>query len=66
MAFETKALLRLLASQVARAESLEEAYLIIAKAANVEGMQVPTYEEERAEIEQLISKHREKSKEKNG
>jgi len=45
MAYETKVILKLLASQVAKAENLEEAYDAIVDAANVEGMDLPSYKE---------------------
>lgn len=45
MAYETKVILALLSQQVAKAESVEEAYTMIVEAANVEGMELPTYEE---------------------
>ena len=50
MAYETKVILRLLASQVAKAENLEEAYDAIATAASVEGMKIPDYKDEKARI----------------
>ena len=45
MAFETKVILTLLSQQVGVAKSLEEAYTFIVNAANVEGVQLPSYEE---------------------
>jgi len=45
MAFETKVILTLLAEYVGRAETVEEAYNVIVKAANVEGLELPSYEE---------------------
>ena len=51
MAYETKVILTLLAQQVAQAESAREAYSYIARAANVEGLQLPTYDDLRKEIE---------------
>lgn len=45
MAYETKVILALLAQQVAKAESVKEAYTMIVQAANVEGVELPTYEE---------------------
>ena len=47
MAYETKVILRLLAKQVAKSETLEEAYNAIADAANAEGVIVPSYEDEK-------------------
>ncbi|MCL2405618.1 MAG: hypothetical protein FWC92_08740 [Defluviitaleaceae bacterium] len=45
MAYETKVILTLLAEYVGRAETVEEAYNIIIRAANVEGVKLPSYEE---------------------
>ena len=50
MAYETKVILTMLADRVARADSLEEAYNCITKAACVEGMKLPDYEEARKEF----------------
>jgi len=45
MAYETKAILSLLAHTVSKAESVEEAYDAILAAANVEGFDLPPYKE---------------------
>ena len=45
MASETKVILTLLAEYVGRAKTVEEAYEVIVKAANVEGVELPNYEE---------------------
>ena len=45
MAYETKVILALLARQIGNSETIEEAYTAIVEAANVEGVQLPTYEE---------------------
>ena len=45
MAFETKVILSLLARHIAKAESLEEAYEAVAEAANVEGLDLPSFQE---------------------
>ncbi|MCL2853081.1 MAG: hypothetical protein FWE20_08635 [Defluviitaleaceae bacterium] len=45
MAYETKVILALLAQQIGRAKSVREAYTVVAKAANVEGMILPPYDE---------------------
>jgi hypothetical protein len=45
MAYKTKSLLSLLAHAIAKAESAEEAYEAVIAAANVEGMDLPSYEE---------------------
>jgi len=54
----TKAILNVIANQVACAESLEEAYIFIAEAANVEGLEVPSYEEAKNKFSRLIAKNR--------
>jgi|GEM_PF-715448 len=51
--YETKALLSLLANSIARAQSVKEAYSVIIEAANVEGVNLPTYKEKLEEIEEL-------------
>jgi len=53
MAYDTKALLSSLAQNVAKSESVEEAYLAVMKTANVEGVQIPTYDEAMEELEGL-------------
>ena len=45
MAYETKVILTLLAEYVGRAKTVEEAYDVIVKAANVEGVELPSYKE---------------------
>lgn len=45
MAYETKVILALLARCVADAGTVEEAYTAIVEAANVEDVQLPSYEE---------------------
>jgi hypothetical protein len=52
MAYETKVILTLLSQQVAKAKTLKEAYTAIARAANVEGVKLPSYEELRKELEE--------------
>jgi len=51
--YETKVLLSLLADNIARAKTPKEAYAVIVAAANVEGVNLPSYEEKLAEIEEL-------------
>jgi len=51
MAYETKVILTLLAQQVGKAKSIKEAYNAIVRAANVEGMQLPSYEDFLKEME---------------
>jgi len=45
MAYETKVILTLLAEQAVKAKTTKEIYNAIRGAANVEGVQLPTYEE---------------------
>jgi hypothetical protein len=45
VAYETKVILTLLAEQAAKAKSTKEVYNAIRSAANVEGVQLPTFEE---------------------
>jgi len=45
MAYETKVILTLLSNQIGKAETLEEAYEAVVSAANVEGLQLPSYDE---------------------
>ena len=45
MAYETKVILMMIAESIGKAKSLKEAYDFVAKAASVEGLQLPTYEE---------------------
>jgi len=50
MAFETKVILTLLIDTISKAENVKEAYNAVAKAARVEGLIVPEYEDA---VEQL-------------
>jgi|GEM_PF-5133623 len=43
--YETKVLLALIASRIAKSETLEEAYRSIADAASIEGLSLPPFEE---------------------
>jgi hypothetical protein len=45
MALETKVIIALLAEAAAKAKTAKEVYNSIAVAGNVEGLQLPTYEE---------------------
>ncbi|MCL2853039.1 MAG: hypothetical protein FWE20_08425 [Defluviitaleaceae bacterium] len=54
MAYETKVLLAILARYVAKADTLEDAYDAIKSAANVDGMNLPTYEEMVREVRACI------------
>jgi len=56
MAYETKVILALLAQYIGRAETVEEAYECVVKAANVEGLELPSYEEFRLELENKKNK----------
>ena len=51
MAYETKVILSLLAQQVGKSKTVKEAYTAIVKAANVEGMDLPSYEDFIKELE---------------
>ena len=51
MAYETKVILMLLAGQIGRARSVKEAYSMVVKAASVEGLELPSYEEFQKELE---------------
>jgi len=55
MAFETKVIIKLLAQQVGNSKTIREAYGYITKAAEVEGMTLPSYEEWQKEVEELQS-----------
>jgi len=50
MAYETKVILRLLANQIALAETIEQAFEMIRTAAQVEGLIIPDYDEVRKEL----------------
>jgi len=52
MAFETKAIFSLLADSIGRAKSAKEAYNIVVRAANVEGVNLPSYDEFIASLEE--------------
>jgi len=47
MAYETKVILTLLADRISKANSAKEAYKVVANAAKVEGLELPTFEEAR-------------------
>ncbi|MCL2633543.1 MAG: hypothetical protein FWD34_03405 [Oscillospiraceae bacterium] len=53
MAFETKALLSTIADNIAKSETLKEAYSVVMKAANVEGVSLPSYEEAVEEVKAM-------------
>ena len=50
MTYETKVILRLLANQIALAETIEQAFEMIRTAAQVEGLSIPDLEGVRAEL----------------
>ena len=52
MTYETKVILTLIAEAVARSESIKEAYGHIVRAANAEGLKLPSYEEIKEMFEQ--------------
>jgi len=56
MAFETKVILTLLIDSIAKAKTIEEAYDTVARAARVEGLDIPSYEEAVAQVEEKRSK----------
>lgn len=47
MAYETKVILAMLADRIALADSAEEAYNVVVRAASVEGLDLPDYENAR-------------------
>ena len=52
MAFETKAILSLLARQIAGSKSLKEAYGAVESAANAEGAKIDSFEDMKKKIEE--------------
>jgi hypothetical protein len=50
MAYETKVILSLLAQQIGKSRSVREAYMAVVKAANVEGVELPSYEDYQKEL----------------
>jgi len=52
MAYETKVILTMIAEAIARAKNIKEAYGFVVRAANVEGLQLPSYEE----LKELLEK----------
>ena len=53
MAYETKVILTLLAQQIAKSKNVREAYAAIRMAANVEGLQLPDFDEMLKEMENV-------------
>ncbi|MDR2167012.1 MAG: hypothetical protein LBE35_04060 [Clostridiales bacterium] len=58
MAYETKVILALVGEGIARSSSVRQAYNFVRKAANVEGVILPTFDEtkHRIEAEERIEK----------
>jgi len=52
MAYETKVILSLLAQQVGKCKTIKEAYTAIVRAASVEGLVLPSYEEFMEQVEE--------------
>jgi len=52
MAYETKVILTMIAEAIARAKTVKEAYGFVVRAANAEGLKLPTYEEFKEILEQ--------------
>ncbi|MCL2360886.1 MAG: hypothetical protein FWC73_03610 [Defluviitaleaceae bacterium] len=57
MSYEKKVILKLMAKAVARAEDVEEAYEIIVEAANTEGLELPSYQDELSKIAKKKTKN---------
>jgi hypothetical protein len=53
MAYDTKVALSAAAQNIAKSKTLKEAYVGVMRLANVEGVQLPSYEDALAEIEEL-------------
>ena len=51
MAYETKVLLTMMAEYIGRAKTIKEAYNFVVRAANVEGIVLPSYEEFQKQLE---------------
>jgi len=51
MACETKVILTMLAEYIGRAKSIKEAYNFVVKAANAEGLELPSYDEFQKKLE---------------
>ncbi|MCL2527355.1 MAG: hypothetical protein FWE42_02960 [Defluviitaleaceae bacterium] len=52
MAYETKVILTMMAEFIGRAKSLKEVYNFVVRAANVEGVVLPSYEEFQKQLEE--------------
>jgi hypothetical protein len=53
MAYDTKVALTAAALNIVKSKTLKEAYVGVMRLANVEGVQLPSYEEALEEIEEL-------------
>lgn len=51
MAYETKVILKLIAQDVVKAKTVKEAYRAIKSAASVEGMELPSFDKMKKELE---------------
>ena len=51
MAYETKVILTMLAEYIGRAKTVKEAYDFVVRAASVEGVKMPTFEEFQKQLE---------------
>jgi len=51
MAYDTKLIVKLIAQGIAKCDTVKEAYRYVKNAASVEGMELPTYEEMKEELE---------------
>lgn len=45
MSYETKVILALISKQIGSAQTVRDAYMAVVEAANVEGLELPTYDE---------------------
>ena len=53
VSYETKVILTLLSQQIGTAKSLKEAYSFVVTAANVEGLELPTYDDFQKRVKEL-------------
>ena len=51
MAYETKVILTMLAEYIGKAKTIREAYNFVVKAANVEGLELPSFDEFQRNLE---------------
>ena len=62
MAYETKAIFSLLADGIGRAKTVKEAYNIVVRAANIEGVQIMSYDEFIEQLKEMQSETTEDNK----